>query len=559
MPNLVELYLVKGDPDNALMWHNRALENKSLYSISSHESVLKSISELKRQLKLAKIPENKSMDSFMKEKFPQFNMLNNFYSKTYPNSIKNNDYDPRMLMEHANKGSPIAARMLEASFMFYSAIDDFSLCQNSENFDLSSTLAKMSQAYLKDSLVCRVPIDVRDQLLEKVEKVLDQNKKDDLNFNASICYMHLISSNYEQTILFINKSLEKYPDCLHMHYIKGSMFGFLSNFKRALKEFEYLTRKEPKNYEFYYSKAVALRNLEKFDKAIENYEIFIKNSPKDSRKIPEAYYSIGQCKIAKCVLLEKNFSNFNDIVKDYIEKGEHAEQDQLPCFLPYDSASKAYLLNLINLSKLPDEIKNDHQITYQSDDNRIELIKSHRYDIKRLEGFKSSLIKNTLVPPKTQKMSFSLTGLKEVSLKQIDFTKDEVLDGFMINLRVFEYPQFGFTSVFFIVEDENGSFERLSVYNLGNDNDKIREDFKIGVWIAIINPYIRQAADGKPMIRVDDPKSIIFTGKYTEKMCRYCGKSDSKFNCSKCMKALYCSQQCQVNDWKQLNHKLVCS
>ena len=66
------------------------------------------------------------------------------------------------------------------------------------------------------------------------------------------------------------------------------------------------------------------------------------------------------------------------------------------------------------------------------------------------------------------------------------------------------------------------------------------------------------ANDGKPMIRISDPSSIKSVDLKVEKMCRFCGNGNSKFNCSKCLKALYCSKECQTNDWKLLNHKLIC-
>jgi hypothetical protein len=63
---------------------------------------------------------------------------------------------------------------------------------------------------------------------------------------------------------------------------------------------------------------------------------------------------------------------------------------------------------------------------------------------------------------------------------------------------------------------------------------------------------------GKPAIRVDDPNSIIFTGKIVKDICRFCSQAESKFKCSKCVKAKYCSKECQTYDWKLLKHKLVC-
>eukprot|EP00525_Craspedostauros_australis_P007593 CAMPEP_0198135958 /NCGR_PEP_ID=MMETSP1442-20131203/60864_1 /TAXON_ID= /ORGANISM="Craspedostauros australis, Strain CCMP3328" /LENGTH=260 /DNA_ID=CAMNT_0043797151 /DNA_START=28 /DNA_END=810 /DNA_ORIENTATION=- len=50
--------------------------------------------------------------------------------------------------------------------------------------------------------------------------------------------------------------------------------------------------------------------------------------------------------------------------------------------------------------------------------------------------------------------------------------------------------------------------------------------------------------------------------KTVEPSCFHCGKHESEnaklSKCSKCQTAKYCSRDCQVNDWKDGRHKLVC-
>ena len=84
--------------------------------------------------------------------------------------------------------------------------------------------------------------------------------------------------------------------------------------------------------------------------------------------------------------------------------------------------------------------------------------------------------------------------------------------------------------------------------------------YPIGATFLIMNPYIRMAADGKPMIRIDDPRSLVAVdnGEVDGKMCRYCGDMGAKFSCARCLSAVYCSKECQTDDWKLLDHKLVC-
>ena len=454
--------------------------------------------------------------------------------------------------------------MLQAMIIFYYAIDDYKKNRNKNNFQFSSFVKKMSQAYQIENSVCQISIELKDELIDRLKSILDLNLKDELNLNASICYMFLIVNNNQQTIEFIDEALKKYPNCLQMHFIKGNMFCSLKKYDQGLKEFDYLIEMDPENCgTYFFLKASALRNLEKFNEAIKIYEIFIQNCPKDARYLPDAYYSIGFCKLNQLSSSQKKNLK-NKIILEYIDKGRQAEKDQLPCFLPYQSVTREILIEENFDYNWREVIKNDRELNFQNDYYRTELIKSYRQSFSDIQKFNKSPFKfkkkkKTITPNKALKKSFSLEGLNEISLKQIDFTKDEILEKFFINLRVFDYPLFGFNSVFFLVQDQNGSMERLSVYNLGDDYDKIRQDFKIGTWLSIVNPYIRQAADGKPMIRVDNVDTIIFTGEFTNNMCQYCGNANSKFSCSKCMKALYCSKQCQINDWKHLNHKLVCT
>ena len=64
---------------------------------------------------------------------------------------------------------------------------------------------------------------------------------------------------------------------------------------------------------------------------------------------------------------------------------------------------------------------------------------------------------------------------------------------------------------------------------------------------------------GKPSIRIDDPKSIIFIGEKLKDVCRFCGKEDSTYECPKCHEAKYCSKECQIYDWNVLKHKMICT
>ncbi len=136
------------------------------------------------------------------------------------------------------------------------------------------------------------------------------------------------------------------------------------------------------------------------------------------------------------------------------------------------------------------------------------------------------------------------------------------------------------------MQDAEGRVERLALYNLPK---RLSQAITIGQQIAITNPYMRMAKDGKPMIRVDDPASVQLLEKVA--ICHFCAQQAAKLCCcGQCRSALYCrytstrlecplgdtharltkkmfvsvrtphtrSKQCQVSDWKELNHKAVC-
>jgi hypothetical protein len=167
------------------------------------------------------------------------------------------------------------------------------------------------------------------------------------------------------------------------------------------------------------------------------------------------------------------------------------------------------------------------------------------------------MYQSTFKPPHKQKMTSHL-NFKKLNFQDIDFTRDHVLVGYHLNVRIIDIPNTGFSSVQFIIEDELGETLLLSIYNLETDYEQVKKNYDVGAKLQIFNPYIRLANDGSIRIRIDDIKSIKFAGK-VNKICRYCGDEDSKFSCGNCKIALYCSKECQSKDWKQAGHKSICN
>ncbi|CAF0777020.1 unnamed protein product [Brachionus calyciflorus] len=566
--NLVTLYMLKGDPEKALLWHKRDLARNSVHANERNSQIMKAIEDLRQKQKELNIPANQSVENYVKQKFPHLNKLAKLQKNSYPHSTNNKlIFDPKMISQYADNGSVTAQIMLEAMMNFYEALELFKKSKNI-NSDIPTIVDKITLAYELESVVCQIPIDLQEELIKKLELFVNKKEPGPADCKARLCLMYLRISDYKHNLEFINESIKKHPDCTRMYEIRGVTYSFMGDYKRGLKEIEYVLRKEPDNSHCMFYKAGCLKNLSRFSEAVKAYEQFIEISPVDARSIPESYYSIGYCKLAN-----ENKSKEKEMkeIKNCLRMAEKSEKLQLPCFLPVESQAKVFLKTLLELSGglslsdgNDDEIKPIQSTNDESklsrNEYRIDLIKKHRKLFDDMREKLESLFKakTTIKPPRTQKMPYSLVGLKEITLNQIDFSQDEVLMGYVLSVRVFDVPIFGFSSVFFVIDDDENQCERLSVYNLGENYDEISQDFSVGTWLMIINPYVRLAADGSPAIRVDDPKSIIFTGRKTEKMCRYCGRENSKFTCSKCTKACYCSRDCQSNDWKELNHKHVC-
>jgi hypothetical protein len=86
------------------------------------------------------------------------------------------------------------------------------------------------------------------------------------------------------------------------------------------------------------------------------------------------------------------------------------------------------------------------------------------------------------------------------------------------------------------MQDAEGRVERVALYNLPK---RLSREITIGQQIAISNPYMRMANDGKPLIRVDDPASIQLLERVA--ICHFCTKQATKLlYCGKCRSALYC-------------------
>ena len=111
-----------------------------------------------------------------------------------------------------------------------------------------------------------------------------------------------------------------------------------------------------------------------------------------------------------------------------------------------------------------------------------------------------SFIQMSKRPPHEQKMTFHL-NFKKINFQDIDCTRDHVLIGYYLNVRIVDIPNTGFASVHFIIEDELGVTILLSVYNLGTDYEQLKKNYDVGTKLQIFNPYIILTANSDWMGR----------------------------------------------------------
>ncbi|CAF1066395.1 unnamed protein product [Rotaria sordida] len=337
----------------------------------------------------------------------------------------------------------------------------------------------------------------------------------------------------------------------------------------GLADFNAALELVPDNIELLYDRAAMLRLTKHVDLnvAVVAHEIFLKYAPVDHRKLPEAYYAA-----ASCYFMNTALKNHVELAEKYYRKGIEAEKQQLPCFLPCESNNKLFLSKFLLLkSAMSDAGPGESSInagkpkSRLSDPRRLDMIQWHRKSIaeKRKISSGCKLITSTAKPRLGQNSPASLIGLKGITLREMNPAKDYVYQGYVLSGIIFEQSPVVEPSIWLLFEDDNGDLERLFIYNIPASEgwQLIKDTYTYGTKISILNPYMRMAADNKPAIRVDDASSIILHGNAhsVKDMCRCCSEANASRVCSKCRSAHYCSKECQTIDWKQCDHKLICT
>lgn len=156
------------------------------------------------------------------------------------------------------------------------------------------------------------------------------------------------------------------------------------------------------------------------------------------------------------------------------------------------------------------------------------------------------------------KANVDIIGLKPIFFKDMGSHADKIYEGFAVKVVIVDDAIVGQPSVNLIGQDSQGTMQQIFIYKIPQ-NTETQNVVGYGCSITIVNPYYRIGMDGKPMIRVDNPSTVIYhTALTNKKRCRYCGDPQGIILCKKCQRACYCSQKCLQLDSTENQHKLVC-
>ena len=567
MLRLAEISRGKNDLHMAKIWSDRACKAGNLMAKMNRDQFEKQLQE--QQDLLNKWSPNDL--KFINTTKQIVESINNVKS-AWQLSNQSLDYDYDMLNDYAKLGYITAKKMCDAFKHFFEAFKILIQSRDLTDDEENTFVHHLGQCYRLEHIVARIP---GMKMCLKTEKIVDRvlercnnasiTAVPQLDEDARICYTLLHIDSQELIVEFLRVCKQKYPKSIVFFEFSSAVNGCLKRYEAALFEANSGLQLDPNYCELLYLKAVALRLIGKdMNEAIKAYQIFLLRAPKDHRKVPESYYAM-----ASCYLWHDRTKGVTDIIRQTYNQGEEAEIIQLPCFLPYKSTSKTLLKPVLDIKSFLSAETNpviDHKLRLENP-HRIEVITHHR------EWESTTLLANTnskiplhsisLKPRLEQQTGKSLIGLKSITLREMNPTKDYVYNRCVLSVTIIEQAYSWTPSIHLVIEDEHLDCERTCVYNFpkGQGEYLTAKVFTTGSKMHLINPYLRiSATDRKSSLRIDDFSSIIMQSESERvvNMCRCCGEANAPYLCSKCKQARYCSKECQKMDWQLYKHKLIC-
>ncbi|CAF0807073.1 unnamed protein product [Didymodactylos carnosus] len=504
------------------------------------------------------------------------NILNSLKTTQTANKLSDNprSYDFNVLNKYAKCGSQMAKKMCCALQRFQQALNIVMQSETLAEIQENAFISEFSQCCRTERIVAQISnIEMYKTINDIVDRVLQRcyntsnTTISQVDEDVRICYATLHIDSPKSTLQFLGLCKQKYPKSTHFFKLSAIMNSSLRQDEASLHDINAGLEIDPNHDELLYQKAVSLNLLNRnADETIEAYRAFLAIAPADHFNVPASYYTI-----ASCYLIHGRDDGSIDIVKKAFEEGEKAEKIQLPCFPPYEFNIKKLLQYFLNkqhpLSAAAAAPPLNNRKSRLIDSKRIEIIQKHRevqaMILYTMDNSKFPLQCFTRKPRLKQQTTKLLIGLKSITLREMNPTKDHIYTGYVLSVTIIEQAYSWTPSINLVIEDENLDCERMCVYGfLESQGEYFTNDvFTIGSKMNILSPYLRVAAnDMKPVVRVDDFLSIIMQNESEQviDMCRCCGESNSAHVCGRCKEARYCTKECQTTDWKIYGHKLIC-
>lgn len=588
MDSLAWEYLMENELDQAKKWYERAIEAGNITSLlrkhifyaqlEETRKVIKDISGLGPKLST---PENPSKSEDVANLIDVIARV----SKHKPNITQNVELGKSPMLKYwthleeiqkrAENGHPFAKTLL-MSMGYFAEASDFLKKLSSKKTKFAEIehvreqcIYNLADCFKTTEIVAFfVPSQVTE--LMKICKAKITHEKSRLVLSARIVYSYLLSASQSSEMLSFTKISNKlYPEEPFFYKIISGIFAVNQNFEASMQIADQGLQRFPKDECLLYCKAGAMKMIKSIPtgEKIAAYKKFIEEAPFDERMIPEAYYNI-----AFYSLSEKS----NTDADKYYAKGMEQEQKLLPCFRPCESNTKSILEALLRLggngqqsqaSNSTDKAcKSSEAATKLQLTNpaRLQIVPRHRETFKKIvELHSQKSVLNVSVNPQykhNEQIPKHFKDIKEITFRDMNTRNDQVYENRIINLLIIEDPMIGLLSaIHVVVRDDNGDCLNCSLYKLDHSDEYVRKNLCFGSKISLLHPYYRIATDGTFALRVDDPNTIIYrkSGK-DNSICRYCWKEHPLHACGRCKRAKYCSRDCQVDDWKVLNHKSIC-
>eukprot|EP01089_Gocevia_fonbrunei_P019518 TRINITY_DN6932_c0_g1_i4.p1 TRINITY_DN6932_c0_g1~~TRINITY_DN6932_c0_g1_i4.p1 ORF type:complete len:787 (-),score=151.84 TRINITY_DN6932_c0_g1_i4:1215-3575(-) len=245
---MCDLMMNQQNPEAALEWHNRAIQNGSLYAKSIDKKLREEIDSMIKEFALSGIPEweqqhNLSPDglSYLQRSerrlkhtnstentpidFTKVQKLRQQLSSPIPpeNLVRKNKFDTDMLSKYANEGSYTAQKMLQSQVHFAEALRYlFAIITSKDGMDINAKISfvnELSTSYIVEHVVVCFPVELMPKATQIVEEVLshcsnEKNLTPSLRAaqeKAYICFLVLNMSDLKTSISFASIAIQLYP------------------------------------------------------------------------------------------------------------------------------------------------------------------------------------------------------------------------------------------------------------------------------------------------------------------------------------------------------------